>query len=84
MHFYDSPKGGQNCLFWLYLGSFGHARASGDMVGRCMPNSGRGGCSGERVMTIFVSHVGPHLFLLLDILKYMKVYGGYLRYVEIV
>ena len=28
-----------------------------DMVGRCMPNSGHGGCPAIQVMTIFVSHV---------------------------
>ena len=76
MHFYDSSKSVKNCIFWVCLGPFGHARASGDTVGRCMPNSGRGGCSGDRVMTIFVSHVGPHFFRIFDILKYMKVCDG--------
>ena len=38
---------------------FGHGKTSGDMVERCMPNSGRGGYPGTRVMTSFGSHVGP-------------------------
>ena len=28
----------------IKLGPFGHGQTSGDMVGRCMPNSGPGGC----------------------------------------
>ena len=72
------------------MGSFGHARASGDMVGRCMPNSGRGGCSGARDMTIFVSHVGRHFpnigyFEVYEgIWRLFKVYGDYLRYMEVI
>ena len=32
--------------------TFGHGHASGDVVGRCMPNSGHGGCAGMCFMTI--------------------------------
>ena len=72
MHFYDSPKSVQNCIFWLYLDPYGHARASGDMVGRFVPNSDPGGCSGAPVMPIFVSHVGPYFHDIGD----FQVYAG--------
>ena len=42
------------------------------MVGRYMPNSGHGGCPGIRFMTIFGSHVDPHI----SNIGYMKVYEG--------
>ena len=72
MHCYDHPKSVQHCRFLLYLGFFGHARASGDMVGRCMPNSGREGCLGARVA--FWGLMSALNFLIFDIFKYMGVY----------
>ena len=55
-----TPKKPQKLVNLIKIGLFGHGRTSGDMVGRCMPNSGPGGCPGTRVMTIFVSHVANH------------------------
>ena len=51
---------------------FGHGKTSGDMVGSCMPKSGPGGCPRTRVMTIFGSHVDPHI----PNIGYMRVYEG--------
>ena len=72
-------RGLKNCLkqsiwviFGLYLGPFGHGRASGDMVGRCLPNSDCGGCSGARVMAIFGSYVEPHF----PNIGYFEAHGG--------
>ena len=63
----------------------GHAKTSGDMVARCMPNSGPGGSPGTWVMTIVASYVEPSfIFLILDISKYMVVYEGIWRYVEVI
>ena len=59
-------------IIFKLVWAFGHGKTSGDMVGRCMPNSGRGGCSGNRVMTIFVSYVGLHF----PNIGYFKVYGS--------
>ena len=53
------PKVFKTC-YLVYLGPMGHGGASGDMVGRFVPNSDPGGCVGAPVMVIFVSHVGPH------------------------
>ena len=72
MHFYDPPKTAQHSLIQLNLGPVRCVRASGDMVGRCMPNSGRGGCSGTEVMTIVVSYVALHF----PNIGYLKVYGS--------
>ena len=72
MHFYDIPESFQNLIFWLYLGLYGHVGASGDMVGRFVPNSDARGCSGAPVMTICVSHVGPHF----PNMGYFEVYEG--------
>ena len=57
---------------WLYLVPYGHAGASGDMVGRFVSNSDPGGCSGAPVMAIFVSHVGPRF----PNIGYFEVYEG--------
>ena len=73
MHFYDSPKTFKNCLIESKLTPLGHEKTFGGMVGRCMPNSGHGGPSGIRVMTIFV-FMSALKFLILNILKYMEVY----------
>ena len=43
-------------IILIKIGPFGHGKTSGDMVGRCMPNSGPGESPGIRIMTIFVSH----------------------------
>ena len=72
LHFYDPPKTFQNYLFQLIWCTFGHGKTSGDMVGKCMPNSGPGGCPGTRVMTISGSYVDPHF----PYLEYFEVYGG--------
>ena len=45
--------------FWLKLGPVGCARASGHMVGTFVSSSDPWECPGTRVMTIFVSYVGP-------------------------
>ena len=37
-----------------------YARASGDMLGTYVSNSDPWGCSGGRVMIVFVSYVDPH------------------------
>ena len=61
MHVYDFPK----TLTTLYFNSFaplGCTKASGDMVGTYESNSDLWGCPGARVMTIFRSHVDPHIF----------------------
>ena len=60
------------CIFWLYLGFYGHAGAFGDMVGRFVLNSDSRGCSGAPAMDIFVSHVGPHF----SNIGYFEVYGA--------
>ena len=44
----------------------------GDMVGRCMSNSGHGGCPGICFMTIVGSYVGPHF----PNIAYFEVYEG--------
>ena len=55
-----------------------------------MPNSIPGGCSGGPVMVIFVSHVGPHFRnigcfeVYKGIWRLFKVYGGYLKYMEVI
>ena len=72
MHFCDPPKSVQNSRFWLYLGLYGHAEASGDMVRRSAPNSDPVGCSGAPVIAMFVSHVGPHF----PNIGYFEVYEG--------
>ena len=41
------------------------------MVGRCMPNSGHGGLTGTRVMTIFVFYVSAQI----PNIEYFEVYG---------
>ena len=62
------------CILIIYinLGPVGYARASGDMLGSFRSNSRFGKRSGARVMTIFVSHVGPHL----PNIEYFEVYEG--------
>ena len=60
-------------MFWLYLGVYGHAGASGDMVGRFAPNSDPGGCYGGPVMTISVSHVGFHFANIGDFEVYVSI-----------
>ena len=67
----------ESCTFMipqkvLNLGPYGHAGASGDMVGRFVPNSDPRECSGAPVMTIFVSHVGPYF----PNIGYFEVYEG--------
>ena len=56
----------------IKMGPFGHGKSSWDIGGRCMPNSGHAGCPGTCLMTIFGSHVGPHIANI----GYMKVYEG--------
>ena len=56
----------------IKIGSFGHVKTFGGMVGRCMPNSGHGGCPATRFMTMFGSHVHRHI----SNIGYMKVYEG--------
>ena len=70
MHFYDPPKKCLKPIIQLNLGSVGHGKTFGGMVGRCMPNSGHGGTSGTRFMTIFGSYVVSHFPNMFD------VYGG--------
>ena len=80
MHFHNPPP---KCLKLVYLyskmGSFGHGKTSGDMVGRCMPNYGSGGCPGTQVMTIFGFYVGRHFPNIGD----FKIYGGIWRYMKV-
>ena len=52
--------------FLSKLDTFGHGKTSGDMVGRCMPNSGHGGCPGTRVMTIFGPMLPPNVQIRID------------------
>ena len=54
------------------LTPFGHGKTFGDMVGRCMPISGPGGCPGTRVLIIFGSYVDPHFCYI----EHFEVYGG--------
>ena len=76
--------------YFGYFGPYEHAGASGDMVGRFVSNSDQGGGSGAPVMGIFVSHVGPHFFNIGDsqvyegIWRSFNVYGGYVRYIEVI
>ena len=49
---YDPPQNLQKLLIQLKLNPFGDGKTFGDVVGRCMPNSGHGGCPGIRFMTI--------------------------------
>ena len=49
-----------------------HGKTSGDMVGKCMPNSGLGGCPGTGVMTIFGVYVRCHF----PNIEYFEGYGG--------
>ena len=43
-----------------------------------MSNLDPEGCSGARVMTIFVFYVGPHF----PNIEYFEVYGGYMKVYE--
>ena len=58
-------------------------------MGRFVPNSDPGGCSGGSVMAIFVSHVSPHFpnigyFEVYEcIWRLFEVYGEYLRYMKV-
>ena len=72
MHFYDSPKKWLKPLVLSKLGSFGYGKTVGGMVGRCMPSSGHGGCSGIRFMVILGSYTGSHFSNIGD----FNVYGG--------
>ena len=56
----------------IKLGPFGNVKTSGDMVGRCMPNSGHGGPPGTRVIIIFVFYVSAQI----SNIEYFEVYGG--------
>ena len=63
---------------------FGCTRAFGDILGSIVSNSHSWKRSGARVMTLFVCHATSALiFLILDILKYMRVYGGIWRYMRV-
>ena len=73
LHFHDPPKTIKHQQIYLISTPSGHAKASGDMVGRYMPNSGHGGYHGTRVMTIFMLYVGPHFP---NIQMYVEVYEG--------
>ena len=72
---YDASKSDENCIFYQFVGSFGHARTSGDMVGRFVPNSDLGGCSAGE-LSPSLCFFSAFIFLVLDILKYMRVYEG--------
>ena len=67
---------------FVQIGSVGCARASGDMVGTFVSNSGLWGCSGGRVRIIFVFYVGLHFpnigysGVCEGIWKYMRVFEG--------
>ena len=61
------------------MASFGHGKTFGDMVKRCMPNSGHGGCPGTRFMTIGGSYVGPQF----PNIGYFKVYEDIGRYMKV-
>ena len=86
--FMTSPKVFKTAFLSVF-GFLGCVRASGDMVGRFVPNSDLGGCSGDPVMVIFVSHVGPYFpnigcFEVYEgIWRLFKVYGGYLKYMTV-
>ena len=54
------------------LGPFGHEKAFGGMVGRCMPNSGYGGRLGTRVMTTCMFYGSTQI----PNIQYFVVYGG--------
>ena len=54
------------------MGSFGHEKTFGGMVGKCMPKYGHGGPPGTRVMTIFVFYVSPPI----PNIENFEVYGG--------
>ena len=56
----------------MFLCPFGCARHSGDMIGSFVSNSHPWRRPGARVMTIFVSHVGPHF----PNVEYFEVYGS--------
>ena len=58
--------------FDVYGGIFKHIKLFGDMVGRCMPNSGHGGPPGTGVMTIFMFYVSVQI----PNIEYFEVYGG--------
>ena len=51
LQLYDPQKNFKNCLIYLKLDPFGRGKTFGDMVGRCMPNSGHGEPPGTLVMT---------------------------------
>ena len=72
LQLYDHSKTFKNGIICLKLGPFWQGKTFGDMVGRCMPNSGNGGCPGNRFMTIFGSHVQLHI----SHIGYMRVYEG--------
>ena len=63
-------------------GILGHGKTSVDMVGSFRLNLDLGGCSGTRVMTIFVFYVGPHFPNIQDFdvcegsCRYIKLFGG--------
>ena len=71
-----TPKNLQNLDNLIKIGSpLCVPTASGDMVRTCVSNSDPWGCSGVRVMNIFVFYVGPH-FPNIEYFEVLKVYGG--------
>ena len=75
MYFYDPHKNAQSYAFCQFLNAFDHARASGDMVSRFMPNSGSWDALGPELW-LFLSLMSALIFVILDIFKYMRVYEG--------
>ena len=71
------------------MGRYGHAGASGDMVGRFVPKSDSGDALELQLWPFVASHVGPHLpnidyFEVYEgIWRLFKVHGGYLRYMKV-
>ena len=67
-----TPKKVLKTFNLIKMGSFGHGKAFGGMVGRCMPKYGHGGPLGNLSMTILGSYVGSHF----PKIGNLNVYGG--------